>query len=98
MKTPFDNYHVYPVHDLKEHDTESLDCWCDPRIENDLPHYVVVHNSADKRELTEENMEDVIKKAKLKAQTMKPDNSAPLMTHDIEKDGCNGLDDCPVCP
>jgi hypothetical protein len=24
-------------------------------------------------------------------------NSAPLMNHDIEKDGCNGLADCPVC-
>lgn len=49
MKTPFDNYHVMPVGDLKKH-RDDIDCWCNPNIEYDFPPYVVVHWSADRRE------------------------------------------------
>lgn len=44
--------HVLPVNDLFEHD-ESTVCWCEPRVEW-LSEAVVIHNSADGRELTEE--------------------------------------------
>ncbi len=57
------SFHVYPVNDLFEHLTEwpsGPECWCDPtvtwvdeRTGETLPEALVVHNSADGRELTE---------------------------------------------
>lgn len=42
--------HVYPVNDLRPHDTDNgAECWCKPTIEDD----VVIHNSLDGRELIE---------------------------------------------
>lgn len=41
--------HVVPVDDLRDHEF-SEDCWCNPRIEEDV---VIVHSSADERELYE---------------------------------------------
>lgn len=38
--------HVYPLNDLKEHDTDGAACWCNPTHDGD----VVVHNSMDRRE------------------------------------------------
>lgn len=38
----------------------------------------------------------IIEIAELKAKLIIPDNSAPLMTHDIEGKLCTGLADCPV--
>lgn len=38
----------------------------------------------------------ILDKAEEKARTMVPDNSAPLMTHDIEEEGCDGLESCPI--
>ena len=38
--------HVYPVDDLKPHDTESGKCWCNPQSDD----FVVIHNSQDGRE------------------------------------------------
>ena len=43
--------HVYPVNDLKEHDTESLNCDCEPRI--DWEYHIVIHNAWDMREAQE---------------------------------------------
>lgn len=44
--------HVMPIDDLREHSEEY--CWCNPRIENCWDDSVVViHNSADGRELLE---------------------------------------------
>jgi hypothetical protein len=61
--------HVYPVNDEKEHDTESLDCWCNPRVlwgDQDGPFSepVIVHNSADCRELIEQ-AEEIKKQVKI---------------------------------
>ena len=49
MRTPLDNFHVLPINDLKEHE-KTMDCWCNPEIQHDLPPYVIVHNAADRRE------------------------------------------------
>lgn len=38
--------HVFPLNDWAEHNTESSDCWCDPKVDD----FVVIHNSADGRE------------------------------------------------
>ena len=46
-----DYKHVYPLGDLKEHVTDGSECWCRPVVD-DLAE-VVVHNSLDRRELTE---------------------------------------------
>ena len=43
--------HVYPVNDWIEHDINSTMCICEPKIDWNLG--VVVHNSADGRELKE---------------------------------------------
>lgn len=43
--------HVYPHHDLKEHDTGSLECECRPEI--DYENELVIHNSYDGREAVE---------------------------------------------
>jgi len=48
-------WHVLPIEDLRDHD-ESLRCWCQPRLEHieEVPQArIVVHNSADGRELVE---------------------------------------------
>ena len=46
--------HVYPLDDLREHDTESDNCPCQPRIEYvGEGGKVVVHNAWDKREFLE---------------------------------------------
>lgn len=52
--------HVLPINDLRQHE-ESRACWCRPRIEiveSFLPgptSVLVVHHSADGRELVEEH-------------------------------------------
>ena len=38
--------HVFPLNDLKPHNTESNDCWCNPEVDD----FVVIHNSMDGRE------------------------------------------------
>lgn len=40
--------HVYPPDDLLDHDTQSLECWCDPRI--DEVEGLIVHNAFDGRD------------------------------------------------
>lgn len=54
-------WHVYPVNDEREHEMESSVCWCNPEIKwkdengdifSDGP--LIVHNSADCREVVEE--------------------------------------------
>ena len=45
--------HVIPLNDLREHD-DSQWCWCMPKVEiQDDGRAVVIHNSADGRELVE---------------------------------------------
>ncbi len=40
-------WHVYPLNDLREHDTENgLSCWCHPQEDKG----VIIHNSLDNRE------------------------------------------------
>lgn len=55
--------HVYPVNDLREHE-QTRECWCQPTpirglATDRLPHgrddIVVVHHSADGRELVEQH-------------------------------------------
>lgn len=46
--------HTYPVNDLREHDTDGLTCWCDPRVEWEGAEPLVIHNSADGREAVEQ--------------------------------------------
>ncbi len=42
--------HIFPLNDLKEHDTNSDRCWCRPDLNADGNY---VHHSADGRELLE---------------------------------------------
>lgn len=50
-------WHVYPVNDAEEHDTESRGkCWCNPKMERqDSGNLVIVHNSLDGRDKKERN-------------------------------------------
>lgn len=48
--------HVYPVNDLKEHDTENTTCECCPAVVFEEGEMIVVHNSFDGREDGEEAM------------------------------------------
>ena len=45
------NWHVTPLNDSAPH-RESIECWCRPTPATDEPR-VLVHHSADGRELTE---------------------------------------------
>lgn len=51
------NIHVYPINDLKEHNTESNNCDCNPTLERneDNTAWVVIHNSWDRREYNEQD-------------------------------------------
>lgn len=53
--------HVYPLNDEREHVTEGTTCWCDPKLDISGPELIVIHNSADCRELIEQA--EVIKNA-----------------------------------
>jgi hypothetical protein len=46
-----DYVHVYPLHDIAPHNTDSAVCPCNPRTEDN----VVIHNSFDGREKREIN-------------------------------------------
>ncbi len=45
-------HHVYPLKDDKPHDTDSLNCKCNPTI--DWNNNIVIHNAWDFREVKEE--------------------------------------------
>jgi hypothetical protein len=45
-----DRIHVYPVGDLREHETEGPECWCKPAITHDDGGEIVAHNALDQRE------------------------------------------------
>ena len=47
----FEDYHITPVGDLREHVCSS-DCWCNP-VQDEVHPNLFVHNSMDKRELYE---------------------------------------------
>lgn len=46
--------HVIPLNDLKEH-TENTTCECCPSVEFENGEMIVIHNSFDGRELTEDH-------------------------------------------
>jgi hypothetical protein len=46
--------HILPIGDLREHD-ETRDCWCRPKLQCVERTIIVIHNSADGRELIEEH-------------------------------------------
>lgn len=54
--------HVYPVNDLKEHDTDSRYCSCRPKVETYDDTAVVIHNSWDGREITEQALDYAFEK------------------------------------
>jgi len=43
--------HIYPIDDLKLHETEGNPCWCTPRVEENGQ--LIIHNSLDGREAYE---------------------------------------------
>ena len=45
--------HAYPLNDLREHDTESKDCPCNPVIEVNGASLLVIHKAWDCREAVE---------------------------------------------
>lgn len=45
--------HIVPINDLQEHDDCSEQCWCAPRVERLESGVLVIHQSADGRELVE---------------------------------------------
>lgn len=46
--------HIYPIGDLKEHETDGKPCWCRPEEEVvGLTGLLIIHNSADGREAYE---------------------------------------------
>jgi hypothetical protein len=47
------NIHTYPLNDLKEHNTDSEDCWCNPTVEQEENGKLIIHNSLDRRECYE---------------------------------------------
>lgn len=54
-----ENWHVYPENDLREHNTDSPECWCGPKLEDVFEEgafcgTVITHNSMDRREEYEE--------------------------------------------
>lgn len=75
---------------MRKHETDMPHCWCNPKktvMPNGIMH--IIHN---------ESIEGMIEQAQFRAKIMIPDNSAPIMTHDIEGDDCNGLSDCKIHP
>jgi len=53
---PAGDVHVVPIDDLEPH-VDARDCWCHPTLvrEPDADRAVVIHHSADGRELIEEH-------------------------------------------
>lgn len=45
-----DVWHLVPVNDLREHETNGLRCWCKPELEEEKDGTIVVHNALDGRE------------------------------------------------
>lgn len=46
ITTPRMQIHVYPLNDLRPHETDGKKCWCNPQEDDE----VIIHNSMDKRE------------------------------------------------
>ncbi len=55
VETRTDDIHVHPKNDLREH-VMARDCWCQPRCQQEGNGVIVVHQSADGRELIEESL------------------------------------------
>lgn len=52
--------HIYPLNDLKEHETNGENCWCEPTEEEIANNgLLIIHNSADGRELYEQGIRKV---------------------------------------
>lgn len=48
-----DDYHIFPVNDIKEHVLEGTECSCNPTIEVAGASLIIIHNAWDFRELYE---------------------------------------------
>jgi hypothetical protein len=46
--------HVLPIHDLREHE-DTRTCWCQPTLRQESGAMMVIHQSADGRELIEKH-------------------------------------------
>lgn len=46
--------HVTPTNDLREHIEKGMECWCEPKMIWGDREQIVVHNSADRREVQEQ--------------------------------------------
>jgi len=48
-------FHVYPLDDLRRHETDGEDCWCEPSYQYEIGwlDHILIHNSADGREAFE---------------------------------------------
>lgn len=56
MNDEIEWYHIYPINDLIEHNTESKGtdefiCQCNPTI--DVEDYLIIHDPMDRREVSE---------------------------------------------
>ncbi len=51
-------FHITPINDLKEHSESSM-CECRPEVNFENGHMLVVHNSYDGRELTEQLLDEL---------------------------------------
>lgn len=53
------NVHVEPLNDLMAHNTNDIDCECNPKLEKQISGaYVVIHNAWDSRELKEQGKKE----------------------------------------
>ncbi len=43
--------HIYPVNDVRDHETEGKPCWCAPTVDEEEG--VIIHNAMDGREAYE---------------------------------------------
>jgi hypothetical protein len=50
-RTPM-KQHIYPTNDIKPHNTDDGECWCNPTIDEE--DNLVIHNAMDQREQYEE--------------------------------------------
>ena len=78
--------HVLPINDEREHETTTT-CWCEPRIEWNDPETgevyseaLVIHNSADGRELIEQ-ADEILRRGSARAAGV----DFPSQTPDEEK-------------
>ena len=53
-------HHIYPVKDVRPHDLEAVGCTCSPKVMFEDGDMLIVHNSFDLKEITEDPGENTI--------------------------------------